>query len=99
METATLRLLSAGSFYFQQAEPIVGKGRRDLHHAGTGGGPDGRLDAEVIHVLGNDIAVVHFALGTERFESLEVAGSGGLGAVSYSKGAAGCSASSTRPTA
>jgi hypothetical protein len=51
METATLRLMSAGRFQFQEAEPIAGKGRRDLHHAGTGGCPDKRHDAEVIHVL------------------------------------------------
>ena len=50
METATLRLLSAGRLHFQQAEPIAGKGRRDLHHAGTGGCPDERHDAEIIHL-------------------------------------------------
>lgn len=58
METAALRLLSAGSLHFQQAEPKAGKGRRVLHHAGTGGCPDERHDAEVIHVFGNDRAAV-----------------------------------------
>ncbi len=70
METATLWLLSAGSPHLQQAEPIAGEGGRDFHHAGTGGCPDERHDAEVIHVLGNDIAVVHFTVGTELLESL-----------------------------
>jgi hypothetical protein len=53
METAALRLLSADSLRFEQAEPIAGKGGGNLHHAGTGGCPDERHDAEVIHVLGN----------------------------------------------
>ena len=51
-------LLSAGSLHFQQAEPLEGKGHRDLHHAGTGGCPNERHDAEVTHVLGNDQAAV-----------------------------------------
>ena len=76
----------AGSLHLQQAEPIAGKGCRDFHHAGIGGCPDERHDAEIIHVLGNDVAAVHFAVGTELFESLEVAGSGGLGAVLYFEG-------------
>ena len=79
-------LLSAGGLHFQQAEPVVGKGRGDLHHASTGGCPDKRHDAEVIHVLGNDVAAIHFAVGTELLESLEVACSGGLGAVFYLEG-------------
>ena len=86
METATLCLVSAGSLHLQQAEPIAGEGRRDFHYAGTGGCPDERHDAEVIHVLGNDIAAVHFTVGAELLESLEVAGPGGLGSVFYLEG-------------
>ena len=81
-----LGLLSAGSLHFQQSEPIAGKGRWDFHHAGPGGCPDKRHDAEVVHVLGNDIAAVHFAVRTELLDSLEVAGPGGLGAVFYLEG-------------
>ena len=51
MVTATLRLMSAGRFHFQEAELIACKGRRDLHHVGTGGCPDKRHDAEFIQVL------------------------------------------------
>ena len=71
METATLRLPSAGNLHFQQAEPIAGKGRRDLHHAGAGGCPDERHDAEVIHALGNDRAAVlgSGAISTRERES------------------------------
>ena len=54
MEAATLRLLSAGSLHFQQTQPIAGKGRRDLHYAGTNGCPDERHDAAVIQVPRND---------------------------------------------
>src|ERR1035441_5965194 len=68
METATLRLPSVGSLHFQPAEPIAGKGRRDLHHPCTGGCPDERPDAEVIHVLGNDRAAV---LGSEAIRTRE----------------------------
>jgi hypothetical protein len=42
METDTLWLVSAGSLHLQQAEPIAGKGRADLHRAGTGGWWDWR---------------------------------------------------------
>ena len=79
----TLWLLSVGSLHLQQAEPIAGEGGRELHHAGAGGCPDERHDAEVIHVLGNDIPAVHLTVGTELFEFPEIAGTGGLGAVFY----------------
>src|ERR1035441_4685225 len=52
METATLRLLSAGSLYLQKAEPSATEGRRDFHHSDTGGCPDERRDAQVVHVIG-----------------------------------------------
>jgi hypothetical protein len=53
METATLQVLSAGSLHFQQAELIAGEGRRDLHHAGSGGCSDERHDIVIIHVPGS----------------------------------------------
>src|ERR1017187_6364453 len=69
-------LLSAGSLHFQQAEPVAGQGRRDLHHAGTGGCPDKRHEAEVIHVLGDDRATVldSGAIRTRECESQVVDG-------------------------
>ena len=51
METATLPSLPTRRLHFEQAEPIAGKERRDLHHAGPGSFPDERHDTEVIHVL------------------------------------------------
>src|SRR5438309_5873621 len=51
--------------HFQEAEPIAGERRRDFGHASAGGRPDERHDAEVIDVLGNDIAAIHFAFGAK----------------------------------
>ena len=68
MEEAPLRRLSAGGLHFQQAGPIAGQGLQDIHHAGTGGCPDERPDAEVIHALGEDRVAV---LGSEAISTRE----------------------------
>ena len=69
-------LLSAGSLHFQQAEPIAGKERRELHYASTGGCLDERHHAEVIYVLGSDRAAVlgSGAICTKESESQVVYG-------------------------
>ena len=50
---------------------MASKERLNLHLAGTGGCPDPRHDAEVIHIPGNGMATIHFAVGTELLESLK----------------------------
>jgi len=56
-------LLLVCRLHFQQAQPVAGERRRDFGHPSAGGRPDERHDAEVIDVLGNDIAEIHFAAG------------------------------------